>query len=465
MYARLGLWAWLGLGLGELLLAGGLDAGRAALLIGAWALIGWIFRHFSPWLAVLATLIGSLLLSLDARGVGLIFAALGLLFVGGWSLRGLGDYRWAGLVAVGPALLLSAWMRGIPLELPRSEPDGRPGTARVLLVTMDTLRADIPLPSFQKLAARGRTGPAWATGPWTVPSVGSILTGRSPYEHGAVIRPPTRGNTRIGHLQVQSLAQTYAAAGWRTLAVVENPQISPGRRFDAGFQVWDHAQLRRPPRSLLLDPLGRGLDGQPLKPGPADPEARVDRALELLRASDTNTFLWVHLLGPHLPYAHAATPLLDAALGPGAGGRLNLSHLRSGQLRWTPALKAELFAAYRQEAERADAALGRLIDAAGPEAIVLYTADHGEEFGEHGGWEHGHSLYEELLRVPLAFAGPEIPPGTWSNPASLIDVAPTLLALSGLSPHGSGVDLRNEPPLRLLPLVNSLYGAEQEGFL
>jgi len=72
VYARAGLWAWLGLGVGELLLTGGLEPGRGALLLGAWALIGWVFRHFSPWLAVLATLIEAALLSLEARGVGII---------------------------------------------------------------------------------------------------------------------------------------------------------------------------------------------------------------------------------------------------------------------------------------------------------------------------------------------------------------------------------------------------------
>jgi arylsulfatase len=421
------------------------------------------------------------LLALEARGVGLILAAVGLLFLGGWSLRWLRDWPRLGLFSVLPSLLLSAQIRGIPVQVPKKEPDYGPGTQRVLLLTMDTLRADIPLPSFQKLAARGRTGPTWATGPWTVPSVGSLLTGRSPYAHGAVILPPKAGKTRIGSLRVPGLARIFADAGWRSLAVVENPQISPERGFDDGFSIWDHAELRRPPRSLLLDPFRLGLDGRSLRPGARDPEARVDRALELLRSSDTNVFLWVHLLGPHLPYADGTTPLLDEALGPGGAARLNVGTLRSGQLRWTPALKAELFAAYREEAERADAALGRLIDAAGPDAIVLYTADHGEEFGEHGGWEHGHSLYEELLRVPMALAGPGILPGRWTTPASLIDVAPTLLALAGVAhprlpydalihhrqeePEFSGIDLRNEPPVRVLPLVNSLYGAEQEGLL
>jgi arylsulfatase A-like enzyme len=68
------------------------------------------------------------------------------------------------------------------------------------------------------------------------------------------------------------------------------------------------------------------------------------------------------------------------------------------------------------------------------ETLVVLTADHGEELFDHGGFEHGHSLYQELLHVPLAFWGPGVEPGRIDAPVSLVDVLPTLLEGLGLPP-------------------------------
>jgi arylsulfatase A-like enzyme len=68
------------------------------------------------------------------------------------------------------------------------------------------------------------------------------------------------------------------------------------------------------------------------------------------------------------------------------------------------------------------------------ETLVVLTADHGEELFDHGGFEHGHSLYQELLHVPLAFWGPGVQPGRIDAPVSLVDVLPTLLEGLGLPP-------------------------------
>jgi arylsulfatase len=263
-----------------------------------------------------------------------------------------------------------------------------------------------------------------------------------------------------------AVAEAFRAAGWRTAAFVENPQITRARGFARGFGVWDSPDDRDPPRSLLLDPLGVDLAGAPLVHRGRDPEARVDRALAWLTADDRPAFLWVHLLGPHLPYHHAdlspGTALGDA-LGPGNATRLNLDFLRRGGLRLTPALRTELRAAYLHEAALADAALARLV-AAAPGAIVVYTADHGEALGEHGAWEHGHTLGEEVVRVPLAIAGPGVSPARFAGPASLVDVAPTLLRLAGLPrAEGDGVDLAAIPADRSVLLADTLYAEEREG--
>jgi arylsulfatase A-like enzyme len=251
-----------------------------------------------------------------------------------------------------------------------------------------------------------------------------------------------RGTTRIQGFDAPSLAEHLRGLGYATAAFVENPQVSRARGFARGFDVWDNPDDRDPPRALLLDPFGVGADLRPLTPKGRDPDARVTAADAWLTNQD-RAFLWVHLLGPHLPYHHADTSP-GTALGDALGDnptRLNLDHLRRGSLRWTAALRADVRAAYRAEALRADAALGRLV-AAHPDALVVYTADHGEELGEHGGWEHGHALWEEVVRVPLAIAGPGVTPGRFGA-ASLTDVTPTLLSLvrAGDTPALDGTPL------------------------
>ena len=392
--------------------------------------------------------------------------------VGGvWLLR-----RWpgAGILFVLPATLAGAQMRQIRpvLQMPEPVEEGRKGLGpRVILLTIDTLRADVgrALPTYNLVAQSGRSGPTRSLSPWTVPSLGTLLTGQDAYVHGAVIRPPKAGKTHIGSLSVPTLARRFRDAGWATAAFVENPFIAPERGFQDGFLVWDHRELRRPPRSLLLDPFGLGLDLQPLTPSGRDADARVDAALRWLIAQEGPLFLWVHLLGPHLPYYHAdysAGTALGDMLGPQGHSRLTTEELRRGTLRWTPLLRQEIKEAYRQEALRADQAMGRLVAAAGSDAIVLYTSDHGEELGDHGGWEHGHTLYDELLEVPLAFRAPGVAAGSWTGPATLLDVAPTLLALAGLpTDQLPGQDLRGEPAARRLLLANTLYDAELDGSL
>jgi arylsulfatase A-like enzyme len=85
--------------------------------------------------------------------------------------------------------------------------------------------------------------------------------------------------------------------------------------------------------------------------------------------------------------------------------------------------------------EQVDRELLRLLDGLGPAPprgrVVVLTSDHGEEFLEHGRFEHGHSLHQELLAVPLVVSGVE--PGEAAEPAGLVDVAPTLLARAGLA--------------------------------
>jgi arylsulfatase A-like enzyme len=118
-----------------------------------------------------------------------------------------------------------------------------------------------------------------------------------------------------------------------------------------------------------------------------------------------------------------------------------------------------LLALYDGEIRYTDTQLGRILDhltSSGLErnTLVLLTSDHGEEFLEHGSWEHQKTLYEEVVRIPLIVAGGGVAPRVEKAPTSLLDVAPTILAWAGL-PELPGAQGRS--------LLNA-SAAEREGY-
>jgi HEAT repeat protein len=128
--------------------------------------------------------------------------------------------------------------------------------------------------------------------------------------------------------------------------------------------------------------------------------------------NDKSLFLWVHLFEPHEPYVmHPEHPFGDAAKGTTDRD------------------------AYDSEVAAADAGIGKILERVRekrPRAIVMVTADHGEEFGEHGGRYHGTTVYEEQVRVPLVVAGPGIARRRVAAPVQTIDLLPTTLSALGI---------------------------------
>jgi arylsulfatase A-like enzyme len=124
-------------------------------------------------------------------------------------------------------------------------------------------------------------------------------------------------------------------------------------------------------------------------------------------------------------------------------------------------------ALYDGEIRFADDALRRLLDGLavrgqGARTLVVVTADHGEELRDRGGWHHGHTLYDELIRVPLVFAGPGVPAGRRiAAPVQLVDVAPTLLEIAR-APRPRGFE--GESLWGLIRGAEGAPGAERESF-
>jgi choline-sulfatase len=288
---------------------------------------------------------------------------------------------------------------------PAASPPG--GARSLVLITIDTLRADrvgaygyagARTPTMDRLAREGaRFSHAFATAPITLTSHASLMTGRYPAGHGA------RHNGMRLDLTTPTLAETLKQAGFSTGAFVGAFPLD--RRFGLikGFQTYG-------------DRMPRGASGRPASERPG--RAVADEAVAWLdRHRGQRFFLWVHLFEPHTPYGD-----------PASRGR------RPAQAR------------YDDDVAEADAQAGRIVEALGPDraaTLTVVTADHGEAFGEHG--EIGHSIfvYDTTLQVPLLLSGPGVPRGrTIDGRVSLIDVAPTVLRLLGISSlDADGIDL------------------------
>lgn len=386
-----------------------------------------LLKRASPQAVAILTIVSALTAPLGARYLMLSFASAIAQDERGDSV----------VVANAGGQLEREMLRALPSF------EGKPLVASppIVVISVDTLRASdaVMMSSYQRIAAAGRGWPkASSTSSWTLPAMASLHTGEMPGVHGADGRPG-------GHYQgispdVPTLADQLSDVGYTTAAVVTNPWLESTLGFARGFDDYLHANEALPHR-LLFAGIARG-------PISIDAEAIVDKAIEKLDdLPESGFFLWVHLLDPHMPYFHATE---------GAGAGLTDGELRSGKLT-TPIMRREIQEAYRAEVAHADLHINRLLDALVArglfeEGLVVFAADHGEEFWEHGGAEHGHSHHHEVTDVAMAVAGAGVVQSQ-NGVVSLQDIAPTALMVAGV--EVSGVDLRRGAPE---DRVVSLYG-------
>jgi arylsulfatase A-like enzyme/Flp pilus assembly protein TadD len=274
--------------------------------------------------------------------------------------------------------------------------------ANVLLVTIDTLRADQVgayggrsgvTPTLDRLAAEGlRVDTAYSHVPLTLPSHTAVMTGAWPHVNGV----RDNGSFRFDG-QRPTLASTLKAAGYRTGAFVGAFVLDARFGLNHGFDVYDDRYGARPAGGDLS-----------LVERPAD--VVLDATVRWIASGQGPWFAWAHLYDPHEPYA-PPEPFR---------GRF-ASDPYSGEIAFTDArLGAALDELQRQ---------GRLAN-----TLVVVAADHGESLGEHQERTHGLFAYDATLRVPLiVWAPPAVEPGVLRGPAQLVDVMPTVLELIGVS--------------------------------
>jgi len=270
----------------------------------------------------------------------------------------------------------------------------------VVLITIDTLRADAPgfagnrrsqTPVLDRLAAQGRVFTnTHAHNVVTLPSHTNILTGLYPFQHGV------RDNSGFRlPANVPTLATVLKGAGYATGAFVGAFPLDSQFGLNHGFDVYDdHYPKGSNDTEFLMA------------------ERRGDDVVRLALAwwqqqKGRPRFLWVHLYDPHAPYAPPepfATRFKD--------------NLYLGEVAAADSFLAPL--------------LGPFLDGREKPALVVVTGDHGEALGEHGEQSHGLFAYEATLKVPLVVWGKGVAPGRDARPARHVDVFPTILQAAGI---------------------------------
>ncbi len=284
-----------------------------------------------------------------------------------------------------------------------------PGFARdVVLITIDTLRADAPgfagnpqaeTPHLDRLAAAGWVFErAHAHSVMTLPSHASLLAGRLPYEHGV------RDNAGfVLPESVPTAAEAFAGAGFRTGAFVAAFPLDARFGLDRGFEVYDDSWPSGSRRNFAVAERSGA-------------EVVAAASAWWHGVEGERRFLWVHLYEPHAPY-EPPPPF-------------------SARFPRRP---------YLGEVAAADEYVGRLLAAvasssASSDVLVVVTSDHGEGLGDHGERTHGLFAYESTLAVPLVLWSEALGSARIDAPVRLVDLLPTML-------EGAGIDASVLPGL------------------
>jgi arylsulfatase A-like enzyme len=320
------------------------------------------------------------------------------------------------------------------------------GVSSVLLVTVDSLRADAlgpHTPAMNRLAESGTTFErAFALGNWTPFSFPSVLGGSPVFTSGP----------SVGLGPEPTLAETLRDAGVATAGFnAANGFLSEHWGYDRGFDEFETFldEKTRVGRFLAVHPTVRGWVQYAASPARRvtdrlrgrERHHAVDtsgllrlerRATEFLDDVDSPFFLWVHYMDAHTPYVPAPRHLRATTDGEVGSLAALVGHLRAGLGRGAdPETVERLRMLYDATVRQVDASVGRILDAlddagARDDTAVVLAGDHGEEFTEHGHLAHYPKLYDELIRVPLVVDHPDGPSRTVSRSVGLDAVPPTV---------------------------------------
>ena len=357
-------------------------------------------------------------------------------------------------LVVAAAIALSVILNGRFLARPSLSFRPTPLTEQynVILVVVDTLNAkDLGLGTTTAhrrfLSAFSRESlvfeRAFSPSSWTRPSTASILTGYHPTVHGATTFE--RGIRE----DIPTLAERFKIGGYVTAGFVSNLHVAPRTTFRRGYDTYELVGLEGDFFTVTSSP------------------QLTDKATKFLSEQAKNPesqfFLYLHYFDPHYHYIHH--PEFDRSSWYSGQMRSNMDwksiqaeapSFSDDDLRYVKDL-------YDEEVDFTDLFIQKLVETlkSSPFAentLLVITADHGEEFKNHGHMGHGNSLYEELVHVPLLLWAPKrVAPGRISTWVSTYDITPTL---SGMEPLAAAPEYTG----RALPLTEN-EGAERDLFL
>jgi len=355
------------------------------------------------------------------------------------------------------ASLAAALACNTPPAKPVAQVDPLPPRSNIVLITIDTLRADHlsawgyirqTSPAIDRLAAEGvRFDQAAVQWPKTTPSFASIFTATYAKDNGIV-----RTAGQPISCQFLTFPEVLKKQGYLNIAIVANAAVGSEFFFNQGFDQY-----------IETWKLPHGADNADPNRAEAVTNLAVSQ-LDKLQKSGKPYFLWVHYLDPHFPYESP----------PGARDKFqNDAHFDpSVQIPLSDKPKQQMFgvgsehilegrtdlafylARYDAEIAYTDAQIGRLLDEMKKrgmlgKTLTAFTADHGESLGDHGYYfDHGRFSFQTCLHVPLVLHYPGVlKPRVDKQPAELIDLAPTLLEAAGVAlPRGVWMQGRTLTP-------------------
>jgi arylsulfatase A-like enzyme len=454
------------------------DIGHVAFWVGvaiglAPLLMAWIPSPFNFVVAALLACIGYLPVSKHFTPV----ASARLVFT-------LGCFAF---VAISPFLPSSATSLTPNTYVAAEDTRAIPNGIDVFLISIDTLRADViiddpqvdgdstaPLPFLQgQLKDSMWAQYALSSSNQTLPGHVGMLTGVDAMEHGV------RSNIDLPDPAVPLVSETFQAAGWNTAAVISNALISSATGMHRGFDVFSDKPNGLAVYSELIsttiaphtwlgmfvspDSAGRffaGIFARDMVKSKAIPIAdRVSSVameqLESFYANERPFFYFIHMLDPHVAYgpprhirgrlsADAAAAVPERFL-PNPQAKISFDMVRDLEhALQTDEINEEIAAAtleyyrlvYLEEMIHVDAKLQEIFaraDASKRPYVVLFTGDHGEQFGEHDFMEHANSMFQKNIEVPFMVWGNGVTPGELKGTIPALDDVPaTLLHLAGI---------------------------------
>lgn len=329
---------------------------------------------------------------------------------------------------------------------------------KIVLITVDTLRADMLLnaldggealmPNVMGLAEDGLIfTQATAPSSWTLPAIASMMSGLDPMTHGV-----DRSNKRMS-AEMHTLAERLSEANYLTGAFVYNFYIHPELKADQGFEDFYFCDAKKVQMEMqvLLHQLELRRAKFEFGNDPVRESTRMAQRW-LARRDHAKTFLWVHYIDPHMPYAppeeFAPAEFRDrpASFEVRPAEWPRVWRYPEEDRQWIKAL-------YGGEVRYVDHCIGQIIQTLKEtgqydDALIIFTSDHGEEHWDHGRFEHAHAMYQELMHVPLVIKLPHSRvKGERNSRVAVPQIYPTVLELVGIPTSEVNSDYASLVPL------------------